>query len=219
MVARASYFGELLQERTVRRGDTLQVGGSSSFAVPLPEGVPYLARILWISATTAAVRDGAGVVHHAEPGRDVVVEAGPLELRVSVVEQFAFRRTEPVAAAGSVAWLLVVVMAAALTAQLYWLEQRQCAIAGSLLPGLPDLGVWVAALVAPLLGAVVAGFVILGAENTRRALPALGLPVLALVAPLVYWAGGFEWRSGSEVMATTFAFCNDSGGEQGGTGG
>jgi tetratricopeptide (TPR) repeat protein len=216
LIARASFHGELLQERSARGGEPLQIGGTPTFAVPMPEGVPYLARILWTSPSTAAVRDGAGIVHHVEPGRDVVIDVGPLEVRVSVVERFSLRRTEPLAAVGSVAWLLVVVMITALTAQYYWVRDHGCDIAFSLLPGLPDLGLWIAAVVAPLVAAVIAVFVILGAEEPRRALPALGLPVLALLVPVVYWAGGFSYRSGDEILVEQFAECFPS--EEGGEG-
>lgn len=217
LFARLSLNGDFVEERSVRSGVPLQVGftpgsppakgDASMLALPLPEGVPYVARALWTTPSSCAVQDSSGAVHVLEPGRDVVLQVGPLEVRLYLVELVPVIRREPISARGSIAWLAIVAMATALTSQVFWIGERRCELAFATLGNLSD--VWVPLLVvfAPLVASVVALFVLLTADDTKRALPALGLPILALLVPLGYRLGGLPTKPGPEFLAEEFASC------------
>lgn len=207
LYARVSYHGDVVEERSVRSGRAMQIGGTPTFAVPLPEGLQYLARAMWTTPSTVAVRDGSGALHTVTPGNDVVIEVGPLELRLTLVEQFALRRTERWSARGSIAWLAIVVMSSVVTYQVVWVESHRCELAFSFFEGLPDVGLPLALVFAPLVGGMLALFALLTAENPRRAWPALGLPLAALLVPLVYHFGGFTYQTGDVFLVREFSEC------------
>ncbi len=128
LYASASFHGEVVEESFVRSGEPLQIGNSASLAVPVPAGCPYIARVLWTGPSTCAVQDGVGNVHHLEPGQDVVIELGPVHLRLYLVEQFRIRRAQPWSVRGSIAWLAMVMMTTLLTMQAAWVDEHWCQI-------------------------------------------------------------------------------------------
>lgn len=217
LFARLSLHGDFVEERSVRSGVPLQVGftpgtlpakgDASMLALPMPEGVPYIARALWTTPKSCAVQDSTGAVHTLEPGKDVVLAVGPLEVRLYLVELLPVIRREAISARGSVAWLAIVAMATAVTSQVFWITDRRCDIAFATFTGVTDVWVPLLLVLAPLAASVVALFVLLTADETRRALPALGLPIVALLIPAGYWAGGFPAKSGEQFLVEEFASC------------
>lgn len=207
LFARSTFHDAVVDERMVHAGVPLEVGPKAGPSVPLPEGTSWLARALWTSESTVAVSDSSGAVHHLEPGRDVVVEIGPVSVRMYLAEQFPLVRAEPWSLRGSVAWLAVVVMVSVISGQAMWLGENQCALAMTLLPDVGDIGVPVLLVAAPLAAFAIALFVLITSENTRRAMPALALPLLSLFVPLIYGVSGMRWKSGADLLGEEFAFC------------
>jgi len=129
LYASASFHDQVVEESFVHSGKPVQIGNSPTLAIPVPEGLPYVARVLWTGPSSCAVQDGAGGSHHLEPGNDVVIELGPVSLRLYVVEQFRIRRAQPWSARGSIAWLAIFLMSMVVTSQAAWIDRHQCKLA------------------------------------------------------------------------------------------
>ena len=95
LYASASFHGQAVEDTFAAAGEAVQLGNSPALAIPTPAGLPYVARVSWTGPASCSVRDGTGAVHDLEPGRDVVLEMGPLALRLALIEQFPVRRAEP----------------------------------------------------------------------------------------------------------------------------
>lgn len=218
LFVQSRFHDAVVDERMVHSGEPVEIGSSSGPSVPLPEGTPWLARALWTSESTVAVSDATGAVHHLEPGRDVVVELGPVAVRLYLAERFPLVRAEPMSLRGSIAWLAMVVMVSVLSGQAMWLVDNQCELAFTLLPSVGDIGVPALVVIAPLIGSVIALFVLITSENTRRVLPVIALPFVSLLVPVVYGGLDLRWKSGEQLLAEEFAFCLPPPAEPGGLG-
>ncbi len=139
--ASASLHGNIVEETFASTGEAVQFGSSATLAVPTPRGMPYVARVVWTGPATATVRDGAGGTHEFEPGRDVVIEAGPVTLHLALVERFPVRRAEPWTFAASLAWLAACVLASLVMSQGYWVHYHRCEVALTFLPDLPSYAI------------------------------------------------------------------------------
>lgn len=107
LLATATFFGEVVEERFTPAGHVLQIGNSDAMAVPVPEGWPYLARVRW-AGNTAKVTDGGGAEHVLGYGDQVTIDAGPVALTLEQVPRYMLRRTGEMQAWGSLAWFTVV---------------------------------------------------------------------------------------------------------------
>lgn len=96
--ATAELFGEIVEDRTVPPGKPLRIGRSAALDVPVPEGWPHFASVTWQGADKVLVTEGSGHTHELGPEGEVVVEAGPVRVRLSLVPQFRLRRLPPLAA-------------------------------------------------------------------------------------------------------------------------
>jgi len=141
LYASASLHGKVVEDTFAATGEAVQIGNSATLAIPTPHGMPYVARVVWTGPTVASVRDGAGGTHVLEPGRDVVIEAGPLTLRLALVERFPVRRAEPWGFAASLSWLAACVLASLVVSQGYWVHHNRCTIALTFLPDLPSYAI------------------------------------------------------------------------------
>lgn len=108
--ATASFYGEQVEEVLVPSGRVLQIGNSDLLAVPVPEGAPYIARIVFQSSDTARITDGRGREYPLSPGSDVSLSVGPIDLTLQLIPQFSLRRLGGLPVLGSLAWLAVVLM-------------------------------------------------------------------------------------------------------------
>src|SRR5687768_3904727 len=93
--ASASFHGRIVEETFVRSGEAVEIGATGSFAVPVPEGRDFVARVLWTAPAACIVQDGLGGTMPLEPGRDVVLEAGAVHLRLSLVPKVRLAWLEP----------------------------------------------------------------------------------------------------------------------------
>jgi tetratricopeptide (TPR) repeat protein len=210
LFARCRFHDVVVDEQMVYAGKALELGSSNPAESDAEEksARPWLVRALWTSPRHVAVQDSSGAVHHLEPGKDLTIDFGPLAVDLYLAERIPVRRAEPWSLRGSLAWLAVVVMTTVLTQQAMWLGENQCELAFNLLPGVGDLGAPVLLVVAPLAALVVALFVLVTSENTRKVLPVLGLPLLALSLPLGYRLLGLQWMgTGADALAQEFAYC------------
>ncbi len=108
--ASASFYGTHVEDTFAAHGQVLQIGNSSSMAVPVPAGAPYIARIWWKGPRTALVRDGRGNEHELGPDGVVRVAVGPVELELRLIPRYSLQRSTPIRAWGSLAWLAIVMM-------------------------------------------------------------------------------------------------------------
>jgi regulator of sirC expression with transglutaminase-like and TPR domain len=198
LVARATFHGRVVEERFFRTGAPLELGRGGSMHLPVPEGLDFVARVLWTSPAACAVKDAAGRVHDLVPGQTVELEVGPVRLELTLVERVWLPRFGAVAVAGTVAWFSVVLMATVLTMQITWLTDKRCDVGGALIANLPDVGEPLAWVVAPLAGLVGAVVVLLLSPQPSRALGSLALPLLALALPVGWHFSGAVWKSGQE---------------------
>ncbi|MBX2801156.1 MAG: tetratricopeptide repeat protein [Myxococcales bacterium] len=134
LYASASFHGEVVEEGFVRTGEPLQIGNSPTLAVPVPEGCPYVARVLWNGPASCTVRDGLGNLHELGPDSDITIELGPVSLHLYMVEQFRIRRAQPISTTLSLAWLAVVLMSTLLTMQATWANEHFCFAVTTILP-------------------------------------------------------------------------------------
>ena len=124
----AAFFGSVVEDTFVRRGARqLQIGNSDRLAVPVPEGMPYAARIAWRGPTAVRIVDGAGRAWLLSDVDDVVrVEVGPVTLTFRLVRRFHLRRTHDVDWRAAVAWFSIVFAATLVVAQLELLWDKRC---------------------------------------------------------------------------------------------
>lgn len=205
--ASASFHGRVVAETFARSGDPLQLGHTAPFAVPVPDGLPFLARVLWNGPARCAVQDGAGAVHTLEPERPVAIELGAVRLELKLVPVVGLRWFEPPTVRASLAWFAIVLMATVATMQEEWLRANRCPLAVGLLPGVPDVGrpaLWAAA---PIVAFVVALGALVLTTDLRRVWGPLALAAAVLLVPVGYSATGVTWRSGEVLLAQWFSDC------------
>ncbi len=218
LIAAASFHDQVVEEQFVRSGEPLQIGNSPALAVPVPQGMPYVAQVVWTTPSRCAVRDGAGGQHVLEPGRDVIIDLGPVSLRLYLAEQFRIKRAQSWSIQASLAWFTVILGSTVLSMQAVWVDENHCGIVRGLLPGIADVAVPALWAVLPITGALILAASIASARSLRSAAPAFAAPVVALLLPILYSAGDFHWKSGDILLAEEFWYCipDESGGEDGG---
>jgi len=120
-----SFNGEVVEEQSVRYGESVQLGNSALVAVPVPEGHDHLARVVWTGPATAVVETVQGTVHEVTPGEDLEIEVGPVGLRLYLVEQFRIRRSSTLSSVAALAWFVVVMMAFLVISKLEWFDRPE----------------------------------------------------------------------------------------------
>jgi tetratricopeptide (TPR) repeat protein len=210
LYASASFHGQAVEDTFASAGEAVQLGNSPALAIPTPAGLPYVARVSWTGPASCSVHDGTGAVHALEPGRDVVLEMGPLALRLALIEQFPVRRAEPWSFTASLAWFAICVLSSLVVSQLYWLLENQCTLALTFLPDVADVGRPLSFVIPLAAGLVVAVVGLVSARTPRRALPALAAPMFALLVPTAYAVGGFHVKDGETALLEDFAYCFDT---------
>lgn len=128
LYATASFHGQVVEESFVRSGEPLQLGNSPALAVPVPEGMPYVAQILWTGPTACQIRSGSGETSTLSPDRDVTIEVGAVSLRLALVEQYRLRRTQDFSAAGTLGWLSTIAIVMLFLSQAALLDRNYCPI-------------------------------------------------------------------------------------------
>jgi tetratricopeptide (TPR) repeat protein len=203
----ASFHGQVVEERLAPSGQPVRIGDDSRLALPLPAGLPWLARVVWSGPKRCVVEDGHGRQHVLEPDDEVVLEAGPVTLKLFLAEQFPIRRAEGWSLQASLAWFTVVLMATVLSMQGGWWQnpENHCPWAVSVLPTIPDVAEPLLWVVGPVLALALVGAVVL--RQAWREAPSWVGACLALMVPLVYTVSGAEYRSGEEVLASSFYYC------------
>jgi len=210
LVVTASLNDTAIDEITIRQGHPAQFGGRAGddrLPLPLPEGADFVARIVWTTRSRVAVQDGAGRQHLVEPGRDVVVELGPVRLRLFLAEQFPIRRLQGLSVQGSLAWFTVVAGATILSMQGGWWQaaENHCPWAINVLPSIPDIGAPLLWVLGPVMGLGLLGSIVV--RQAYREAPTWAGALLALLVPLVYTVSGTTWKTGEEVLQRDFAYC------------
>lgn len=111
LVAIVRFHGTTVEQRHVPRGRPLVIGQGDELAVPLPSGMPFLARCTWRGPDKVAVVDGRGRTWELGPEDRAEVTLGPVELELSMAPQFALKRSYRFDTLLSAVWLAVVLMA------------------------------------------------------------------------------------------------------------
>ncbi len=209
-VATASLNGTAIDEITIAPGHAAQFGGHGGderLPLPIPQGADFVARVVWTTRARVAVQDGAGHQHLVEPGRDVVVELGPVRLRLFLAEQFAIRRMQGMSVQGSLAWFTVVAGATILSMQGGWWQaaENHCPFALSLLPMIPDIGAPLLWVLGPIVALALLGSIFV--RQAYREAPTWVGALLALLVPAIYSMSGMTWKTGEEVLMEDFAYC------------
>ncbi len=127
LIATVSFHDVAVEQRRVPRGRTLEIGRGDGLPVPLPAGVPYLARCTWRGPDRVEVVDGRGRRYEVRPDEDVSLDVGPVRLSLSLAPQFALRRSVQVSAVVSLAWLAIVLMGTNTMSLSYLLHENRCA--------------------------------------------------------------------------------------------
>ena len=210
LVVTASLNGTAIDEITIAPGHAAQFGGHGGderLPLPIPQGSAFVARAVWTTRARVAVQDGAGHQHLVEPGRDVVVELGPVRLRLFLAEQFAIRRMQGMSVQGSLAWFTVVAGATILSMQGGWWQSadNHCPFARSLLPMIPDVGVPLLWVLGPIVALALVGSIFV--RQAYREAPTWVGALLALLVPALYSLSGVTWKTGEEVLMQDFAYC------------
>lgn len=107
----AVFFDHVVEDTFARMGSPVVLGGTDRMALPVPQGMPYLARVTWRTARTVAVEQPDGHMDLLERGGVVSIERGPLRLEIRLIERYPLRRIPSMAAlmtsAGGVVLLFI----------------------------------------------------------------------------------------------------------------
>jgi len=123
-----AYHDTVVEECVVEAGQSLQIGNSSALAVPVPAGVPYIARLRWKREDEVTVLDGRGEVHRVAPDEDLRLELGAVRVDMSLVRRFAFKRIAPPSWQISTAWFSIVLMATLVSWQFTEFYKYRCVL-------------------------------------------------------------------------------------------
>lgn len=122
----SSLFGELVDEVSVPSGRGVQVGNSPTLTTPVPEGVPFVCRVQWVSGSKVRVVDGRGETYLLNPDQDMSIRIGPLEVRLSLNARLPLLRLEAWSWKGSLGWLCVVLLMTIVSSQSTILYENRC---------------------------------------------------------------------------------------------
>ncbi|MEM6926457.1 MAG: tetratricopeptide repeat protein [Myxococcota bacterium] len=130
-----SFHGEVVEEQSVRFGESVQLGNSAAVAVPVPQGHDHVARVVWTGPRTAVVETATGGLHEVTPGEDLTIEVGPVALRLYLVEQFRIQRARPWSGIAALAWFTIVILTSLLFVQIEWINRfpNYCLVSDHLL--------------------------------------------------------------------------------------
>ena len=118
VVVTARFFDTVVEETLFPRGgQAVQIGNSSAMSLPVPEGIPYYARVTRVGHHRYVIEDHEGHIYPLEPGDLHTVTAGPVTVEFRVVAKFALSRYEGFYLWGSFAWFTVVFAATLVMAQ------------------------------------------------------------------------------------------------------
>lgn len=125
LIATARYHGEVTQER-FEPGEAVEIGAVPPLALPLPEGLEWLARVDWVGSRTARVTDPRGQQYLLEADEVIEMELGDVQLDLEITPQFTLRRTDPFPWKLSTGWLSVVLMFTIFTSWYDLVRERRC---------------------------------------------------------------------------------------------
>ena len=125
LIATARYHGDVTQER-FEPGEAVEIGGRPPLALPLPGGLPWLARVDWLGASTARVTDPRGQQYVLDVDEVIEMQLGEVQLDLELTPQFTLKRTDPFPWKLSTGWLSVVLMFTIFTSWLGILQERRC---------------------------------------------------------------------------------------------
>jgi tetratricopeptide (TPR) repeat protein len=109
--ASATVGGRVVEETFARAGRALRID-ASTFAVPTPEGWPYIAEVRWTGPAAVAVRDGAGAEHVlGTHGAVMTLDCGPVAVRLRLVQASGLARFGPPAFGVATGWFATVIAA------------------------------------------------------------------------------------------------------------
>ena len=128
LIATASFYDEVVEDHFVRTGEALQIGNSEALAVPVPAGVPFLARVTWTSGRTASVEDGRGRHYDLTPDQAVHIRVGAVALGLTLAPQFSLKRITPPSLRGMLPWFAVVALASVIASQTALVVEYWCPV-------------------------------------------------------------------------------------------
>jgi hypothetical protein len=122
----ASFFGQVVEERFVQKGTPLQIGNSPAMGVPVPPGVPFIAKAKWVSATRVHVKDGRGIEYEVTPGSPLELPVGDVSLRMELVPRYRLSRLMVPSWQGVLGWFSVVWLFSVLVSQVDLVHAHRC---------------------------------------------------------------------------------------------
>jgi hypothetical protein len=210
------FHGRTVDERFLPVGTPLRIGSDgdaeahqrldATVQVPVSDGGPYVARVLW-RGTTCLVQDVHGTVREVREGESVDFVDGGLAVRLRLARELPLPRLELPSVGTGLAWAVIVLLSTVFSSQFVWVADNFCAGAVAVLPTLDEVGGPLLWLSLPGLGATVAVVALVVANSWRTVVPALTAPALGLLIPLLWTVTGARWRTGSELLANELAVC------------
>ena len=219
LIVSASFHGQVVEERFAASSRRVEIGNTEAMALPMPPGMSWMARAVWTTPARVVVEDGLGHQYVLEPDDEVLIEAGPVQLKLYLAEQFPIRRAEGWSLQASLAWFTVVLMATVASMQGGWWQnpENHCPWAVSVLPTVPDVMEPLLWVVGPVVALALVGAVVL--RQAWQEAPSWVGATLALLVPLVYTLSGAEYRTGEDVLQASFYYCLPQEQQQDGIGG
>ncbi|MCB9678482.1 MAG: tetratricopeptide repeat protein [Alphaproteobacteria bacterium] len=129
LIATAHFHGEVVQHRYTAE-EPVEIGPHPPLALPLPAGVPWIARVEWVNETTARITDAHGRQYALDVDEALEMEFGDLRLDLELTPQFTLRRTETFPWKLSTGWLLTVLLFTIFTSWYDMVKERVCPIFG-----------------------------------------------------------------------------------------
>ena len=109
LIATAHFHGEVVQHR-FGADESVEIGSQGPLALPIPQGVEWVARVEWSGDRVARVTDAHGRQYTLEPDEALEMEFGDIRLDLELTPQFSLRRTEIFPWKLSTGWLLTVLL-------------------------------------------------------------------------------------------------------------
>jgi tetratricopeptide (TPR) repeat protein len=210
------FNGRTVDERFLRVGRPLRIGSDgdaeahrsldATVQVPVADGGPYVARVLW-RGPTCMVQDAKGTVREVGPTELVSFTDGDLVITLRRARRLALPALDWPSVGAGLAWAVVVLLSTVFSIQFGWAAENLCTAALLVLPGVMDVGGPLLWLVLPALSVAVAVVSLVVANSWRSVVPALLAPVFGVLIPLGWSLSGAQWRTGNDVLGHELYVC------------
>ena len=128
LLVSATFYGQVVEERFMRSGKPVRVGGTELLSVPSPEGADFVAVAKWVARDRVDIEAWDGQRWILTQGGPIRLELGPVDLTFELVRRrFRIPFALPTWTA-SFAWLFICTMVTLGVRQMEFLHDYRCEV-------------------------------------------------------------------------------------------